>query len=370
MHRIQNRVATVSIATALSLALVGGSFAVFTPRAHAASNEEVKALITSLFTKIASLQALFAQSDGTKSKTFSIGDSVVTSDTLKVRGEAGVGGALIGVKTPAVSGKLLYGPKVSGGYTWWYVEFEDNAVDGWVAQNWLSKSTSDTANSIINVYEVGTAQITAPMKAPTGSAVSIRADAFNPNWKPTYRYVLHFGDGTSTLVPKKTDTKAAIDTTHTYKKVGTYKITLTYTDWGSTDPNDDIQGLTAMRDVSSRLNQVAATDSIIINTVTDDGLDQNIDTKSNCTVTTDRTAYKFNDTIELTWNSEGVDQLEFILTNDSKINYLALGSPAYKKGNALIGATFTGTEVVKMRTIPKAGETKVSECSTSFMVSK
>lgn len=165
MHRIQNRVATGCIAAILSIALLGGSLFLSTPKAHAASNEEIKTLITSLLAQIANLQAILAErtsaEGGFLKKDITVGSTVVTTDMLKVRGSAGTDGLLVGVKQPSINGKVLYGPKTVSGYTWWYVEFEDNAVDGWVAANWLHAVDNYTA-PLTNKNNAGTTTPTSP----------------------------------------------------------------------------------------------------------------------------------------------------------------------------------------------------------------
>jgi chitodextrinase len=67
---------------------------------------------------------------------FIIGDRVHTTSNLKVRSTAN--GTLLGTQKKGSYGTVTAGPVTSGNYVWWNVNF-DAGVDGWSAENWLSK---------------------------------------------------------------------------------------------------------------------------------------------------------------------------------------------------------------------------------------
>jgi hypothetical protein len=67
---------------------------------------------------------------------FIIGDRVHTTSNLKVRSTAN--GTLLGTQKKGSYGTVTAGPVTSGNYVWWNVNF-DAGVDGWSAQNWLTK---------------------------------------------------------------------------------------------------------------------------------------------------------------------------------------------------------------------------------------
>lgn len=78
------------------------------------------------------------QEGGFTNRGIIVGSTVQTTDVLKVRTAPGTGAGLTGTKQSYVRGKVTVGPRSANGYTWWFVDFNDNTIDGWVAQNWLT----------------------------------------------------------------------------------------------------------------------------------------------------------------------------------------------------------------------------------------
>ncbi len=78
---------------------------------------------------------------GTPSGKFKIGDQVRTTDVLNLRSSASTGGSIIAVMPTGTTGKVLDGPRSSGGYVWWKIETSYGS--GWAVEDWLAKvSTS------------------------------------------------------------------------------------------------------------------------------------------------------------------------------------------------------------------------------------
>jgi hypothetical protein len=69
---------------------------------------------------------------------FTLGDRVRTTATINVRRNPGLDGTVVGQQGGGVSGTVAQGPILSGGYTWWRLEF-DSGPGGWVASNYVKK---------------------------------------------------------------------------------------------------------------------------------------------------------------------------------------------------------------------------------------
>jgi hypothetical protein len=83
-----------------------------------------------------------------------IGDKVKTTTTVNVRSSAG--GRYVGFQRTGKTGTITSGPGYANGLTWWKVNFA-SGVDGWVAANYLTKSTvalsdDDYRKNIANIY--------------------------------------------------------------------------------------------------------------------------------------------------------------------------------------------------------------------------
>jgi hypothetical protein len=97
-------------------------------------------MISQLLEKIAALQTLLEQrtslEGGTKGESFSIGDEVMTTGSLKVRDDASIYAGLMATQFSKARGTIIAGPKTKDGYTWWKIKY-NNGVTGWSADNWL-----------------------------------------------------------------------------------------------------------------------------------------------------------------------------------------------------------------------------------------
>jgi len=69
---------------------------------------------------------------------FSIGDTVKTTDRLNTRGYPGTSREIWGTQRANATGKIIDGPVVADGFTWWQIDFQ-YAPDGWSVENYLSK---------------------------------------------------------------------------------------------------------------------------------------------------------------------------------------------------------------------------------------
>jgi len=108
----------------------------------------------------------------------SIGDRVRTTTTLNVR--AAANDALLGKQVSGAFGSVVSGPIVSGGYTWWKINF-DTGVDGWVIQNYIQNPT--TAKPVVpSVTPLPVAPITPPASSVgtyTSAEVSVHKTSAN-----------------------------------------------------------------------------------------------------------------------------------------------------------------------------------------------
>lgn len=77
---------------------------------------------------------------------FCIYDAVHATDWVNVRDGPGTSAADIGTAAPGDTGNVLAGPAQADGFTWWNVEFHDDA-DGWVAANWLEEGMLHGCNA-------------------------------------------------------------------------------------------------------------------------------------------------------------------------------------------------------------------------------
>ncbi len=83
-----------------------------------------------------------------------VGDKVKTTTTVSVRSSAG--GRYLGSQRTGKTGTITSGPGYANSLTWWKVNFA-SGVDGWVAANYLTKSTvamtdDDYRKNIANIY--------------------------------------------------------------------------------------------------------------------------------------------------------------------------------------------------------------------------
>jgi len=135
----------------------------FVPVLHAsAADTQTEQKIQMLFKEVVQLQtqlsALLAYTSNVQT-SFKIGDTVETTDFLKVRKAAGTRAKKIGVQNPGAVGEITSGPVSSSGYVWWYVDFQDSTIDGWVAEDWLGivVSPEATADATLSLQMTNTA---------------------------------------------------------------------------------------------------------------------------------------------------------------------------------------------------------------------
>jgi hypothetical protein len=76
--------------------------------------------------------------------TFAVGDRVQTTANVSVRTAPWVGGQLLVTEPPGIPGIIKGPPLQSGGYTWWYVAWQ-NGVTGWSTQDYLRAVPADSA---------------------------------------------------------------------------------------------------------------------------------------------------------------------------------------------------------------------------------
>jgi hypothetical protein len=69
---------------------------------------------------------------------FILGDSIQTTDDLKVRSAPSTTAFLLGIQSADSQGRVIDGPMYTDGYIWWKIDY-DVMPDGWSAQNWLEK---------------------------------------------------------------------------------------------------------------------------------------------------------------------------------------------------------------------------------------
>ncbi len=70
--------------------------------------------------------------------TLNIGDTIHTTAKVNVRSTPTTKGKPLGTQKAGAIGVIVGGPQQASGYTWWSVDFS-SGIDGWVAQDYLSK---------------------------------------------------------------------------------------------------------------------------------------------------------------------------------------------------------------------------------------
>lgn len=83
----------------------------------------------------------------------SVGDTVRTTSNLKVRGNPSVHGAVYGYVPAYYTGVILSGPRYADGYTWWYIDYENNrdvGYVGWSAENWIQPVTTSIDSEVVH----------------------------------------------------------------------------------------------------------------------------------------------------------------------------------------------------------------------------
>lgn len=78
-----------------------------------------------------------AQTAGSSAAAFKTGQSVATTDTVNVRAGGALDGIVLGTQAAGAKGEVMSeAPVVSGGYTWYRINFQ-SGVDGWVVSQYL-----------------------------------------------------------------------------------------------------------------------------------------------------------------------------------------------------------------------------------------
>ena len=367
MYRIQNRAATVSIAIALSLALLGGSFVVFTPKAQAASNEEIKALITSLLAQITTLQALVAERNsaegGFKGEPFSVGDEVVTVSILKVRSAAIVGENVIAYQQTSAKGTIVAGPETNGGYTWWKIAYT-NGVTGWSAANWLKATGSYTDPTVESGPQAASEKLAVKLVTPNSGSYSYE-DVLTVTWEQA-------GE-----VPK--DSKACVllrnqDSDKNFAFPGSGNCV-------------DIAGAEPTRTLAAKLERTSGYDlvpgkySVQVTltgpsvgfkdgaTLATDKSDRPItisEKAPRCTVETDKTSYSLGEDVTISWSSKNASSIKFVLPTDGKETLNFSSDKLTTSGSITLPASILGNVTITMKVVSSDGAT--ADCKTSIAI--
>lgn len=88
-----------------------------------------------------SVVAFFMSAMPSQAAEFAVGDRVVTSQQVNVRGTTGVSGTLNGEQTAGAYGIIIAGPVLEDGYTWYRVDY-DLGVDGWSVSDYFTAVTT------------------------------------------------------------------------------------------------------------------------------------------------------------------------------------------------------------------------------------
>lgn len=144
----------IVIMSALFALMVSATVMVATPTARAETRlDQLRAQIEQLIQIVEALQAQLAARNGGETSTeggfafrdIEVGDTVQTTDSLKVRSEANPSAAILGVAPTFTRGTVQAGPAQAGGYMWWKVTY-NSGITGWSAENWLRVVGSSAAD--------------------------------------------------------------------------------------------------------------------------------------------------------------------------------------------------------------------------------
>jgi hypothetical protein len=124
-------------------------------------------IVTALF--LTQFGAVFAQSSSNSAEAFKPSQSVATTATVNVRAGGALDGALLGTQANGRKGVVMSdAPVVSGGYTWYRINFE-SGVDGWVVSLYLRSVAVPVGIEIAAFYA-------APSKVLTNGSTTINWD--------------------------------------------------------------------------------------------------------------------------------------------------------------------------------------------------
>jgi len=126
-----------AVLTVLITTLLAGQLAVARPAEAQSDMAAIQAQIAQLLQLISELQTQIAGMQGTDS-SFSVGDRVRTTDTVRVRSGAGTKYSWVNNISAYTQGAVINGPRTADGYTWWHITY-DNGTSGWSVNNWLNK---------------------------------------------------------------------------------------------------------------------------------------------------------------------------------------------------------------------------------------
>lgn len=331
VHSISGARQKVGIAIILALLCISGFFCLGSTQAQAATTNQVQ--IEELTKLLQTLQALLAQlvgenvstspqEGGFNDRAISVGSMVHTTDVLKVRNTPSTAARLVGTKQSYVNGKVTDGPRSSNGYTWWYVEFSDNSIDGWVAGNWLriienltlpgiSKTAIVTSiSNSENPTVKGTAQngtaLTFSVGGPSGDKVysSGSISIFDGRW--SHKIATDLQDGIHTLVLY----------------------------------NGNIE--------VSRKNFT---------------IDLNV---PSCKLTTDKSVYEYNDDIKVSWTSANATYVTFVPDISGKDTIPVSAEKEPTSGSLHFDATVLGLPKFTLKAVAADGRSSI--CSTTVEI--
>jgi len=299
----------------LSIALLFGMIGP-TAQAQVNSTASLQAQIAQLMQMVATLQAKLVEQNniqlegGFENKNFAEGATVKSVSNLRVRMSPTIDGEVVRIIPAGSVGIILtsqnsqfQNPTVANGYTWYRVRYENLGITGWSAANWLMKS-----QDLNNYGSSSDISLNVPLSVQKDQAVPIRINVRNDNWNPEYRYILHFGDGSSTIIPKIYATEASLNTAHVYATAGVYTVTVTYTDWGSADPNNDIYGIKAMKNVGHERNQVVKEKRVTVSADETTSYRIEIENPRN------GNSFELGDRITVTWDQRNLSNEQGIIT--------------------------------------------------------
>jgi hypothetical protein len=95
------------------------------------------------------------------STKFSLNDRVIANANVNVRSSSNIGASILGTQPNGSQGTIVGGPMLQGGFHWWNVNY-DSGVDGWSAQDFLTKVVVPTS--------LPTPPPPAPAPTPTSTA--------------------------------------------------------------------------------------------------------------------------------------------------------------------------------------------------------
>ncbi|MEK7538952.1 MAG: peptidoglycan-binding protein [Patescibacteria group bacterium] len=164
---------------------------------------------TGMTTVFSNVTATSASIPSTK---FSLNDRVqVTASAINVRATGSTSGTLLGTQANNALGTIIGGPVAADGFNWWNINY-DTGVDGWSAENYVTKYSSapvdtiaPTAPTALTATPASSSQINLSWTAST--------DAVSVTGYKVYRNGTQVG---TTATPTYSDTALAAATSYMY----------------------------------------------------------------------------------------------------------------------------------------------------------